>query len=240
MSYDPTNAGGGFNPFNQGGSHESVFQKEQSFISKVFNWMFLGLATTGVVAFLVSTNPVILRAIYSNQLIFWGLAIGTFLLVWNISSNIYKMSPAAASANFFIYAGLNGVLLSSVFVIYTSASIFSTFLIAASIFGVMALYGATTKKDLSGWGSILFMGLIGLIIAQIVNMFFHISGLASILNYAGVLIFTGLTAYDMQKIKQIGQSADYHPNLAIRGALSLYLDFINLFLYLLRILGRRK
>ena len=214
--------------------------KEQGFVSKVFSWMFMGLLATGVVAFLVVSNPIIIKTLFSSPIMMIFLAIGTLALVWNLSANMHKMTPAAASANFFIYAGLNGVMLSSIFLIYTAQSIFSTFCIAAVTFGITALYGATTKKDLTKLGSLLFMALIGLIIASVVNMFFHSTGLASLINYAGVLIFVGLTAYDMQAIKKIGQSYGYNPNFAVLGALKLYLDFINLFIYLLRIFGDRR
>jgi FtsH-binding integral membrane protein len=213
---------------------------EKSFISKVFNWMFLGLLTTAVTSFLVVSNTMIIKTLYSNNIIMIILAIGTFGLVWNLSANYHKMSAAAATANFFIYAALNGVFLSSVFLIYTAQSIFMTFCISAVTFGLTAMYGATTKKDLSGMGGILTMSLIGLIVASLVNMFFKSTGLAAIINYAGVLIFVGLTAYDMQKIKRIGESANYHANVAIVAALKLYLDFVNLFLFLLRILGDRR
>jgi uncharacterized protein len=231
--YDPTNSGSGGFGFN-------IQAAEQSFVTRVFNWMFLGLAATGVVAYIVSTNEAFIRVIYGNMLVFFALAIGLLIMVWNISANITKMSPEAAATSFFIYAALNGVLISSIFIVYTASSIFSTFFVAAATFGAMALYGFTTKKDLTGIGSFAFMALIGLIIAQLVNMFLQSTGLASILNYAGVLIFVALTAYDVQKIKRIGQSSDYHPNLAISGALALYLDFINLFLHLLRIMGNRR
>ncbi|NQY78917.1 MAG: Bax inhibitor-1/YccA family protein [Candidatus Caenarcaniphilales bacterium] len=221
--------------------YDSGYQsQEQGFISKVFSWMFMGLLATGVVAFLVVSNPIIIKTLYSSPFMMIFLGIGTFALVWNLSANMHKMTPAAASANFFIYAGLNGVLLSSIFLVYTAQSIFSTFCVAAVTFGVTALYGATTKKDLTKLGSLLVMALFGLIIASVVNMFFHSTGLASLINYAGVLIFVGLTAYDMQAIKKIGQSYGYNPNFAVLGALKLYLDFINLFIYLLRILGDRR
>ena len=224
-----------------GNKFDSGFNiKEQSFVSKVFSWMFMGLAATGLTAFLASSNPIIMKTLYSSPMIMIVLAIGTFALVWNLSANMHKMSPAAAIANFFTYSALNGVVLSSIFLVYTAQSIFSTFCIAAVTFGVTALYGATTKKDLTKLGSLLFMALIGLVIASLFNMFFHSTGLASLINYAGVLIFVGLTAYDMQAIKKIGQSHNYHPNYAVIGALKLYLDFINLFIYLLRILGDRR
>lgn len=235
MNYDPTNAGS--NPFS-GGS--SPFVKEQSFVTRVFNWMFIGLALTAVVAYFVSTQPSILMMIYSNFLIQIILILGLLAMVWNLSANINKMSPTGAITNFTVYSGLNGILLSSIFLIYTQASIVSTFFITAATFGVMALYGYTTKKDLSKLGSIAMMALIGIIIASVVNMFLHNSGLEMIISYIGVLVFVALTASDMQKIKMIGQSANYNPNMAILGALTLYLDFINLFLMLLRILGSRR
>jgi len=231
MNYDPTNTGSSFGSFQAA---------EQSFITKVFNWMFLGLAATGVVAYLVSTNETILKVIYGNMFILIALMLGLLAMVWNMSANITKMSPQAAATNFFIYAALNGVLLSSIFIVYTGSSIFSAFFTTAATFGAMALYGATTKKDLTGIGSIAFMALIGLIIAQVVNMFLHNSGMTAIINYAGVLIFVALTAYDVQKIKRIGESGNYHTNLTITGALALYLDFINLFLFILRIMGNRR
>lgn len=231
MNYDPTNTGSSFGGFQAA---------EQSFMSKVFNWMFLGLAATGVLAYIVSTNEMIIKAIYGNMFILIILMIGLFAMVWNLSANITKMSPQAAATNFFIYAALNGVFLSSIFIVYTASSIFSAFFTTAATFGVMALYGATTKKDLSGIGSFAFMALIGLIIAQVVNMFLHNSGMAALINYAGVLIFVALTAYDVQKIKRIGETGNYHANLAISGALALYLDFINLFLFILRIMGNRR
>ncbi len=233
-NYDPTNAGGGF------GKSPIGFATQQGFVTKVFNWMFMGLLTSGLIAFMAATNPIIVKTLYSNMFVMIVLGIGCLALVWNLSANIAQMSPATAATNFFIYAALNGLLLSSIFLVYTSASIFSTFLIAALLFAVMAAYGATTKQDLSGIGSMMFMALIGLIIAQVVNIFMHNSALDSVISYAGVLIFVALTAYDMQKIKQIGQSVGYNPNYAVTGALALYLDFINLFLYLLRILGDRR
>jgi uncharacterized protein len=231
-----------FNPnnFSDLKADTLTYEKEQSFISKVFNWMFLGLMSTGITAWIVSSNPIFIQAIFSNSFVSFGLVIGLFALVWNLSANLHKMSYQSASLNFFIYSALNGVLLSSIFIVYTTESIFSTFLVAGASFGITALYGATTKRDLTKMGSFMFMALTGLIIAYLVSIGMKSSGLESILNYAGVLIFVGLTAYDMQKIKEIGNEGAYHPNLSIIGALRLYLDFINLFLFLLKIIGRRK
>lgn len=228
-----------YDPTDTQGSGQWI-QAEQGFVTRVFNWMFIGLLATAVVSFLIVTNEYILRALMTNSLLMIGLGIGLLAMVWNLSANITKMSPQAAAMNFFIYSALNGAFISSIFVIYTASSIFTTFLVASATFGAMALYGATTKKDLTGIGSLAFMALIGLIIAQVVNMFLHSTGLASLINYAGVLVFVALTAYDVQKIKKIGQQTNYHPNMAILGALTLYLDFINLFLFLLRIMGNRR
>ncbi len=235
MNYDPTNANGA--SFRFGGSPIGL---EQGYITKVFNWMFLGLLASAGTAFLAASNPLIIKTLYSNIFVLILLGIACLVLVWNLSANIHQMSPTAAMSNFFIYAALNGLLLSSIFLIYSSASIFSTFCIAALLFGVMAAYGAITKQDLSGLGSLLFMALIGLVIAQLVSMFWHNSAFHTMINYAGVLIFVGLTAYDMQKIKQIAQNVNYNPSYAVLGALALYLDFINLFMFLLRILGDRR
>lgn len=228
--YDPTNATGS----------GQWMQAEQGFVTKVFNWMFLGLMATAVVSFIFATNEFLIMSLLKNGWLMIALGIGLLIMVFNLSANAQKMSPEAAATNFFIYAALNGAFLSSIFLVYTASSIFMVFCISAATFGVMALYGYTTKKDLSGIGSMAFMALLGLIIAQLVNMFMHSEGLASLLNYAGVLVFVALTAYDVQKIKRIGQQANYHPNISIIGALTLYLDFINLFLYLLRIFGNRR
>jgi FtsH-binding integral membrane protein len=225
---------------SHGASGSSFVEKEKTFVAKVFNWMFLGLLASAAVAFLMSSNPLLMKALYSNNLTLIVLGVGTLALVWNLSANIQKMSPSMAAVNFFIYAALNGVLLSSIFIIYTAQSIFSTFLIASTTFGITAIYGATTKKDLTKLGSYLIMGLIGLVITSVVNMFLNSTGLASLINYAGVVLFVGLTAYDMQKIKELGQTHGYNPNFAILSALTLYLDFVNLFIYLLRILGDRR
>jgi FtsH-binding integral membrane protein len=233
MNYDPTNPSITLNPI-------SSKAKEKTFINKVFNLMFWGLAASALSAFFFATNETLMRVLLSSQLLFFGLAIGLVIMVITLSANITKMSPQTAFISFMIYALLNGVLLSTIFLVYTSASIFSTFVVAAATFAAMAIYGYTTKKDLTSIGSFAFMALIGLIIAQVVNMFMHSTGLAALINYAGVLIFVALTAYDVQKIKQIGESNAFHPNYAVMGALRLYLDFINLFIHLLRIMGKRR
>lgn len=211
---------------------------------KVYTWMALALVITGVTAYGVATTPSLIEAIVMNRVLFWGLVIAEFGLVFGISGMLHKLSLATATLMFIAYSVINGALLSVIFLVYTMDSIGMVFFITAATFGVMALIGYTTKTDLTKMGSILFMALIGLIIATVVNMFVHSSGLQLIISYAGVLIFVGLTAYDTQKIKQMlyeQDSADESAQkLALVGALSLYLDFVNLFIYLLRILGNRK
>lgn len=211
---------------------------------KVYVWMTLALVITGATAYGVATSPGILTALYSNQLLFWGLVIAEFALVFGISGAINRLSLATATLMFILYSVINGALLSSIFVIYTMSSIASVFFITAGTFAVMALIGYTTKTDLTSMGKILFMALIGIIIATVVNIFLKSSGLEMIVSYLGVLIFVGLTAYDSQKIKRLLQMApdasEGAQKLALLGALTLYLDFVNLFIYLLRIFGRRE
>ncbi len=210
---------------------------------KVYVWMTLALVITGFTAYGVATSPGIQQAIFTNQIVFWGLIIAEFALVIGVSAAINRLSLATATLMFVLYSVINGALLSSIFLIYTASSIATVFFITAGTFATMALIGYTTKTDLSSIGKYLFMALIGLIIATFVNFFIKSSGFDYVLSYIGVLIFVGLTAYDSQKIKQMllqapdaGEGAQ---KIALLGALSLYLDFINLFLYLLRIFGRR-
>ena len=211
---------------------------------KVYVWMTLALVITGVTAYGVATSPGLMMAIATNKLLFWGLIIAEFGLVVAISAAINKLSLTTATLLFVLYSVINGATLSFIFAIYTMSSIASVFFITAGTFAVMAVIGYTTKKDLTSMGRILFMALIGIIIATIVNIFLKSTGLQMIVSYLGVLIFVGLTAYDSQKIKQMllmapdaGEGAQ---KIALLGALSLYLDFVNLFIYLLRIFGRRE
>ena len=211
---------------------------------KVYVWMTLALVITGVTAYGVATSPGLMMAIATNKLLFWGLIIAEFGLVVAISAAINKLSLTTATLLFVLYSVINGATLSFIFAIYTMSSIASVFFITAGTFAVMAVIGYTTKKDLTSMGKILFMALIGIIIATIVNIFLKSTGLQMIVSYLGVLIFVGLTAYDSQKIKQmllmapdVGEGAQ---KIALLGALSLYLDFVNLFIYLLRIFGRRE
>ena len=211
------------------------------FLAKVFNLMTLGLGITGVVAFLTA-NTGLAAAIIGSPL-FIMLVLAELGVVFYLSARVAKIQAATASGLFIGYSVLNGLTLSVIFLAYTSTSIAGTFFIAAGMFGAMALYGLITKRDLSGLGSFLFMGLVGIIIASIVNIFLNSSSVHWMISVLGVLIFTGLTAYDVQKIKRIGeegilaQGDEVVRKGAVMGALTLYLDFINLFLMLLRFFG---
>lgn len=210
----------------------------------VYYWMAGALAITGLTAMLVVNNASLMTLIFSNMGIVWGLLIAEIVLVMILSAAINRLSFSTATLLFILYSVLNGVTLSSIFVVYTQGSIASTFFITAGMFGGLALYGTVTKKDLSGMGRFLFMTLIGLIIATIVNIFMHSTMLYWITTFVGVLVFAGLTAWDAQKIQQMAQTADEvneaTQKMALLGSLMLYLDFINLFLYLLRIFGKRN
>ena len=212
---------------------------------KVYVWMTLALVLTGITAYGVASSPGLMMTIFQTPAIMWGLIIAELAIVIAISAAINRLSLTTATLLFVLYSVLNGATFSLIFAVYTMSSIANVFFITAGTFGVMAAYGYFTKRDLSSLGRLLLMALIGLIIATLVNVFLvKSSGFDLILSYAGVLIFVGLTAYDTQKIKQMlamqtdmGEGAQ---KVALLGALSLYLDFINLFLYLLRIFGRRE
>ena len=211
---------------------------------KVYLWMTLALVITGFAAYFVATSPALIAAVYSSQVVLIGLIVAELALVIGLSAAINKLSLTTATLMFVLYSLINGVTLSSIFLVYTMSSIVSVFFITAATFGAMAAYGYFTKKDLTSWGRILFMALIGIIIASVVNIFMHSSALNMIVSYAGVLIFVGLTAYDSQKIKEMllmaPDASEGMQKIALLGALTLYLDFINLFLHLLRILGSSK
>lgn len=211
---------------------------------KVYLWMTLALAITGFTAFFVASSPAMLQAIYTNKIVFWGLIIGELALVFIVSGAINRLSLATATLLFVLYSVINGATLSMIFAVYSLSIIGQTFLITAGMFGAMAAFGYFTKSDLSSIGKILFMALIGLILATIVNIFLKNSMMDMIISYVGVLIFVGLTAYDSQKIKQMlilaTDTGEMAQKMALMGALTLYLDFINLFLYLLRIFGNNK
>ena len=215
-----------------------------SLMRKVYLWMTCALAVSGLSAYYVATSPTLLYTIYGNSYMMWVLIILEFGLVIGLTAAIRKLSFPVAALMFLIYSIVNGVVLSSIFLAYTMSSIATTFFVTAGTFGVMAVIGSVTKKDLTRLGSIALMGLIGIIIATLINLFVG-NGIADIvISVIGILVFVGLTAYDAQKIKQMMLAADdvndETQKLAVIGALSLYLDFINLFLYLLRFFGRRN
>lgn len=215
-------------------------------MTRVYAWMTVALLITAGAAVFVANSPAMLQLIYGNSATLLVLIIAELALVLGLSMGINKLSPTVAAAMFVIYSLVNGVTLSSIFFAYQIGTIYSAFAATALTFGGMSLVGYTTKKDLSGFGGLLFMGLIGIIIASLVNMFWHNGVMDSIITYIGVFMFVGLTAYDTQRIKQMSAAAEYSGDasaaskVAIMGALSLYLDFINLFLYLLRLLGRNR
>lgn len=221
----------------------AVAAEQRRYIQRVFSWMFVGLLMTAVVAYLLSRNENVLTYFSEHPYAFFGILIAELIMVFYLSARVHKLSVTSATLLFFIYAALNGITFSLLFALYTSSSIVLTFLITAGMFGTLAVYGYVTKRDLSRMGSILFMALIGLILATLVNFFLHSSTLYWITTYVGVIVFSGLTAYDIQRIKEaniIGnEGTGEETKEAIIGALILYLDFINLFLYLLRIFGNR-
>ncbi len=230
--------------------YSAVREKERSLstafpalMSKVYTWMALALVITGMTAYGFAATGLTLTII-TNRVFFWGLIIAEFALVFSISGAIHRMSLLTATLLFILYSAINGAMLSSIFYAFTMSSIASVFFITAGTFGVMAAVGYFTKSDLTSMGKILFMALIGLVIATVVNLFMQNPAFDLILSYVGVLIFVGLTAYDSQKIKQMMLQCDEvnesTQKLAVLGSLTLYLDFINLFLYLLRIFGDRK
>lgn len=209
---------------------------------KVYVWMALALALTGLTAYGIADNTNLAFTLIGNRALFWGIAIAEFALVMFLTARIRKMSLTTATLSFLLYSVLNGVTMSVIFLAFTASSIATTFYITAGTFGIMAFYGYVTKADLSKLGSILRMALLGLIVALVVNIFMRNSMFDLVISAVGVLIFTGLTAYDSQKIKT-ALAMQEHPDetaqkMALLGALTLYLDFINLFIYLLRFFGR--
>lgn len=224
-----------------GKEQNAVFAK---LMRSVYLWMVFALVITGLTAAYVANSPAYISALVNNPMLFYGVIIAELAVVFILSGRIHKLSFLTASLMFIFYSLLTGVSLSTIFLAYTESSIATTFLITAGTFGTMSLVGFVTKKDLSKLGGILFMALIGLIIATVVNIFLVSDTLGWIINYVGVLIFVGLTAYDTQKIKQMMREYGTDINeqtqkMALMGSLSLYLDFINMFLYLLRIFGNR-
>lgn len=213
-----------------------------SFLRSVYAWMAGGLAITALTATYVAASPSIVMAIAGNRLLFWGIVIAQLGIVFVLSGRVHTLASSAASMLFVAYSALTGLTLSFILLAYTGESIATTFVVTAGMFGALAGYGTLTKKSLEGWGQFLFMGLIGVVIASLVGIFWQSSALQFVITFMGVIVFTGLTAYDAQRLKAIalavpeGQIGSY----SIMGALTLYLDFINLFLMLLRIFGDRR
>ncbi len=218
---------------------------QQGFFTRVYGWMGAGLALTALVASYVASSESLMQTLVFNRGLLWGIIIVELAIVFGLSAMVNRISATAATMAFLFYAALNGVTFSVIFLAYTRTSLASTFLVTAGMFGGMAIFGATTKKDLSGVGSFMFMGLIGLVIAGFVNMWLHSPMITWVSSVIGVFVFVGLTAYDAQQIKLMAASASGIPGedakrASIMGALRLYLDFVNMFLFLLQLFGNRN
>jgi FtsH-binding integral membrane protein len=217
-------------------------ERVSAFLRAVYGWMAVGLGVTAVMAFFVASSPALINALVANRIVFFALMIGELGLVFYLSARVDKLAPSTASGLFLLYSALNGITLSVILLAYTGESIATTFVVTAGMFGGVALFGSVTKRSLAGVGQFMMMGLIGLILASIVGIFWHNDALQFLISVVGVIVFTGLTAWDAQRLKQMGaaiaegQAGSY----AVVGALSLYLNFINLFLMLLRFTGSRR
>jgi FtsH-binding integral membrane protein len=213
-----------------------------AFLRSVYGWMCGGLAITAFSATVIASSPAFVAAVFTNRLLFIGLVIAQLGIVFVLSARVQHLAASTAGLLFVVYSALTGVTISFVLLAYTGESVATTFLVTAGMFGAMAAYGTTTQRSLAGFGQFLFMGLVGIVLASIVGIFWHNDALQFVISFIGVIVFTGLAAYDAQRLKSmalttpIGQTGSY----AIVGALALYLDFINLFLFLLRFLGSRR
>ena len=226
-------------------SAEEAARIQAQFFAQVYGWMAVGLSLTGGMALFAASSPALLDVVFGTRFVFFGLIIAELVLVGFLSARVFQWSRAQAQAAFIGYALLKGVTLSVIFLAYTADSIASTFFTSALMFGVMSAFGYFTKADLSGWGKLLSMALIGMVIAMVVNMFWANSTLNLLVSFVGVVLFTALAAYDTQKLKQIAfigvtEGEEMSHKASILGALTLYLDFVNLFLFLLRFFGRRR
>jgi len=223
---------------------EQAQELQRAFVVKVYGWMMAGLMVTGIIALLTINTPALLDLIISSRWTFLGLVFGQLGLVIWLSARVEKMSASTATLVFVAYSALTGLTLSLIFLLYTASSLATTFFVTAGTFGAMSAYGYITKRDLTSFGGFLMMGLVGVVLASIVNLFLNSETIYWITTYVGILVFVGLTAYDTQKIKEMGgivsQGEEAEQKGAIMGALRLYLDFINLFLLLLRVMGSRK
>ena len=227
---------------------ESIVQARsglQTYMAQVYGWMTVGLLLTAFIAWYAANSSAFMELLYTNRIFFFGLVIAQLAVVFVLSGLVNRLSAGVMTTLFMLYSVLTGLTLSSIFIIYTASSIASTFVVTGGMFGVMSLWGYTTKRDLSGWGNMLFMALIGIILASLVNFWLKSEALMWAVTYIGVVVFVGLTAYDTQKLKNIGEQIDVRDSSNLRkysilGALTLYLGFIILFLMLLRILGNRR
>jgi len=215
---------------------------ESRFMASVYRWMTLGLLVTAGVAWFVAGSEAARQAIFGNRIVFWGLIIAQFGLVIAISAAVTRLSAGVAGLLFIAYSALTGATLASILLVYTGSSIASAFLVTAGTFAAMSVYGTVTKRDLATWGTFLFMGLVGVVIASVVNIFLKSSMMQFVLSAAAVVVFTGLTAYDTQKLRRLAAAggAGMAAAMPVNGALMLYLDFINIFLSLLNLFGGRR
>jgi uncharacterized protein len=213
---------------------------ERRFMASVYRWMTLGLGITALVAFFVAGSEDALRFVIGNRIVFFGLIIAEFGLVIAISAAANRLSAATAGGLFLVYSALNGATLSVVLLAYTGSSVALAFVTTAGTFGAMSVFATVTRRDLSTWSSFLFMGLIGIVIASVVNMFLHSSAMSFVISCAAVVVFTGLAAFDTQKLRALARAGEGSAAMPVNGALALYLDFVNLFLALLRLLGNRR
>ncbi len=221
---------------------DAVAERVTAFLGAVYRWMFVGLGVTAAVAYVVAGSPGLMQGLLANRMVFFGILIAELGLVFYLSARVQHLAPANAMGLFLLYSALNGLTLSVIMMAYTGASIATTFMVTAGMFGGLALFGTTTKRSLAGAGQFFYMGLIGLILASIVGMFWQSDALQFLISIVGVIVFTGLTAWDAQRLKHMGATLppDKTGSYAIVGALSLYLNFINLFLILLRFGGTRR
>ena len=217
-------------------------ERVTAFLRRVYGWMCVGLGVTATVAVVVASSPTLVQAIFANKILFFALVVGELGLVFYLSARVQKLAANTAAALFLLYSALNGATLAFVFLAYTGTSIATTFVVTAGMFGALALYGSATKRSLAGIGQFVFMGLIGIVLASIVGMFWKSQGLQFVISVVGVIVFTGLTAWDAQRLKLMAATVpqERYGSYSVVGALSLYLDFINLFLFLLRFLGGRR
>jgi FtsH-binding integral membrane protein len=225
-------------PWQQSAAYDRTQGAEAAFIAKVYRWMAAGLAITGLFALGVAESPGLQRVILGNPIVFFGLIIGELVMVVAFSRVLRTATFGTAAAMFLAYCAVSGLTLSSIFFFYSRQSIASTFFITGGAFAAVSAFGTLTKRDLSGWAHFLFIGLVGIVLASIVNIFLHSDAVVFVTSCAGVLVFGGLAAYDAQRIRAFAAAGD--DRLALHGALALYLDFINLFLSLLRLFGRRE